>query len=124
MTKEKKSTLAIQGMTCATCAVSIQDGLSKVDGIFNANVNYATEKATVRYDPEVVTPKDLVKAIYDTVYDAIVSTVTIAIEGMTCASCVATIEKSLTGVDGVINANVNLATERASIEFFNYVTCV
>lgn len=124
MTKEMKTTLAIQGMTCATCALSIQDGLSKVDGIFDANVNYATEKAIVRYDPEVVTPKDLVKAIYDTGYDAIVATVTIPIEGMTCASCVATIEKALTGVDGVLNANVNLATERATVEFLPSVASV
>lgn len=124
MTKEKKTTLAIQGMHCASCAVNIQDGLTKVDGVFNANVNFATEKATVLYDPDVLAPADLVNVVRDTGYDAIVETVTIPIEGMTCATCVATINKTLTDVDGVLNVNVNFATERATVEFLPSETSV
>lgn len=124
MTKEKKATLAIQGMHCAACAVNIQDGLSEVDGVFNANVNFATEKATVLYDPDIVTPTDLVNVVRDTGYDAIVETVTIPIEGMTCATCVATIDKALTDMDGVLNVNVNFATERATVEFLPSETSV
>ena len=100
MKKEHKASLAIQGMHCASCAVNIQSGLSKVDGVVEANVNFATEKATVVYDPDVATPDDHVQAVQDSGYEILVEKVTIPIGGMTCASCAAVIDKSLSQIDG------------------------
>lgn len=117
MTQKKKVSLLIQGMHCASCAVNIQKELSKQSGVVEANVNFATEKATVMYDPDITAPTDLINAVHDSGYEAVVEKVTIPIGGMTCASCAATVEKALTKVDGVVNVNVNFATEKATVKF-------
>ncbi|MBU2559623.1 heavy metal translocating P-type ATPase [archaeon] len=103
-------------MTCATCAVTIEKGLSKVEGVSDANVNFGTEKATITYNPDKVHAGKFVDAIKDVGYKATVEKVTIPIGGMTCASCVAAIEKALR-LEGIIRADVNLATEKATVEY-------
>ncbi|WP_180048408.1 MULTISPECIES: heavy metal translocating P-type ATPase [unclassified Acinetobacter] len=109
-------TLSIQGMTCASCVGRVEKALKKVDGVEQANVNLATEQAVV----ESSAPLDraaLVKAIERAGYDVVVAApIELSIDGMTCASCVARVEKALKKVPGVQQANVNLATEQAWVE--------
>lgn len=111
-----RETLSIQGMTCASCVGRVEKALKKVDGVEQANVNLATEQAVV----ESTVPLDraaLVKAVERAGYDVVVAApIELSIDGMTCASCVARVEKALKKVPGVQQANVNLATEQAWVE--------
>lgn len=109
--------LGIQGMTCASCVGRVERGLKKVDGVQDATVNLATERATVTYDPALTGPDALLAKIKDVGYDPLVSTTELGIQGMTCASCVGRVERALKKVDGVLSASVNLATERASVTY-------
>ncbi|MEE9564114.1 MAG: copper ion binding protein [Candidatus Hydrothermarchaeaceae archaeon] len=114
---EKKIDIPIKGMTCASCATTIEKGLSKLNGVSEANVNFGTEKATIVYDSDTVQVEKFVDTIKDVGYQADVEKVILPIEGMTCASCAATIEKALK-LNGVARADVNLATEKAMVEYF------
>jgi len=107
----------IHGMTCAACATRVEKALAKVPGVTRASVNLATEKATVEAAGDV-TPDLLEAAVSKAGYEAVpVATVTatLAIGGMTCASCANRVEKALSRVPGVALASVNLATEQASV---------
>ncbi|MEI2298216.1 heavy metal translocating P-type ATPase [Ensifer sp. MJa1] len=101
-------------MTCASCVSRVEKAIRAVPGVTSASVNLATERADVRFDA-TARPADIVKAIENAGYGAAEDTIDLTIEGMTCASCVARIEKALKAVPGVSEANVNLATERASV---------
>ncbi|GAB4324868.1 MAG: heavy metal translocating P-type ATPase [Promethearchaeota archaeon] len=116
---KKKTKLNIKGMHCASCAQTITRSLASTPGVRDAVVNFASEKAYVEFDPEVVAKRDLVKAVRDTGYDAELETekVTVRIGGMTCASCAQTVEKALRKTPGVLDASVNLATEKALVVF-------
>ena len=107
----------ITGMTCAACANRIEKGLKKMEGVQDANVNLALEKATVKFDPEAMGPLDIQKKVRDLGYDVITEKRELVLTGMTCAACATRIEKGLKKSDGVMNANVNLALEKASVEF-------
>ncbi|MBI4503922.1 MAG: copper-translocating P-type ATPase [Chloroflexi bacterium] len=104
-------------MTCASCVRHVEDGLRRVAGVHRASVNLATEKASVDYDAGRASLLDLVGAVRDVGYDVPVEKIQLAIGGMTCASCVAHVEKALRRVNGVLSASVNLATERAAVEY-------
>jgi len=120
MTKEsKKTVLDIEGMTCASCALTIEKALEKHHGVEKANVNLASEKAHVAYDPKVTSKKELVETVRATGYDARLKKkkAIIKIGGMTCASCAQTIENALKKTEGIIEANVNLATEKAVVVY-------
>ncbi len=107
--------LPIEGMTCASCVGRVERSLRAVPGVTEANVNLATERADVRFDG----PPDraaLIKAVEDVGYDVPAGSVELAVEGMTCASCVGRVERALKAVPGVTEANVNLATERATVK--------
>jgi Cu+-exporting ATPase len=116
--EKKKIDIPVSGMTCATCASTIEKGLYKVDGVSEANVNFGTEKATVVYDPEKVKLGAFVDKIKDTGYEARVEKATIPVGGMTCASCVSRVEEALKALEGVVRVHVNLATEKATVEYF------
>ncbi len=103
-------------MTCASCVVHVEGGLNEVNGVEKATVNLANERATVQFDPEKTNIDKMVAAVRDVGYDVVVDKVTLPIGGMTCASCVVHVEGGLRGVPGVLNVNVNLATERATVE--------
>ncbi|MFD1912079.1 heavy metal translocating P-type ATPase [Halodurantibacterium flavum] len=106
--------LPVIGMTCASCVGRVEKALNRVEGVGKATVNLATERA----DITLVQPVDqarLVRAIEDAGYEVPGRAITLAIDGMTCASCVARVEKALLAVPGVASATVNLATERASL---------
>ena len=107
----------VTGMTCAACANRIEKGLNKMEGVQEANVNLALEKATVKFDSATIAPSDIQNKIRDLGYDVVTEKKELVLTGMTCAACATRIEKGLNKMDGVINANVNLALEKASIEY-------
>ncbi|HEX9949474.1 MAG TPA: heavy metal translocating P-type ATPase, partial [Thermodesulfobacteriota bacterium] len=109
--------LPIRGMSCASCAVNIQKGLSQMKGVVDANVNFATERATVTFDPHHVAVGDLIKTVKDLGYEAGVERITVPIQGMSCASCVGKVQTALNNVPGVVKASVNFATEKAQVEY-------
>ena len=113
----KNLTLPVTGMTCASCASRIERGLKKVGGVETAQVNLASEQATITYDPQQVQPHDLVAAVERTGYGVISDQLDFPVTGMTCASCVNRVEKALKKADGVLDASVNLATERATVTY-------
>lgn len=106
--------LQVEGMTCASCVGRVETALKKVDGVQSASVNLATERADITL-AKPVDRQVLINAIEQTGYDVPASNIELSIEGMTCASCVSRVEKALQAVSGVKSANVNLATERATI---------
>jgi Cu+-exporting ATPase len=102
-------------MTCASCVTRVEKALRRVPGVLEANVNLATESATVAAGAD--TPREvLVRAVEEAGYGVPREEVALGIEGMTCASCVGRVEKALRAVPGVLNASVNLATEWAQVE--------
>jgi P-type Cu+ transporter len=130
---ESRTVLALEGMTCASCALRIEKGLKKLPGVQDASVNLATEQATVTYDPVQTGLEQMVQKVDAVGYKAIPliipaqrptpvepeteSHVTLDLEGMTCASCAMRIEKGLKKVPGVKDASVNLATEQAAVTY-------
>ncbi|GAA5438131.1 heavy metal translocating P-type ATPase [Deinococcus aquaticus] len=113
----KTMELGVQGMTCASCVGRVERGLTKVEGVEQATVNLATERATVQYDPEQTSPAALIEKVKAIGYEPVTGTLDLGIQGMTCANCVGRVERALKKVDGVLDATVNLATERASIRY-------
>lgn len=109
--------IPIEGMTCASCVGRVEKALRSVEGVTSANVNLATGRATVALASPSVDPSTITEAVRKVGYDPVDSRVELAVEGMTCASCVGRVEKALRRVPGVLDASVNLATERASIRF-------
>jgi Cu+-exporting ATPase len=107
-------TFRVEGMTCASCAGRVEKALKSVPGVDSASINLATEKATLRVAPEV-DPGALYAAVEKAGYEVPSDTVSLSIVGMTCASCVARVERALNKVPGVTSASVNLATEKAQV---------
>ncbi|MGE0799872.1 MAG: heavy metal translocating P-type ATPase [Lautropia sp.] len=106
--------LPIEGMTCASCVGRVEAALARVEGVDSVSVNLVTERADIR----LAGPVDhaaLVQAVEKVGYEVPAGTIELAVEGMTCASCVGRVEKALEAVPGVVEATVNLATERATV---------
>src|SRR5829696_1792909 len=103
-------------MSCASCVRRVERALSKQEGVTEASVNFAAEKATVSYEPATTSPHALIRAIQDAGYGADVREMTFGVTGMTCASCVGRVEQALKKVPGVLEARVNLASEKATVE--------
>jgi Cu+-exporting ATPase len=110
-------TLPISGMTCASCVSHVEKAINQVPGVAKASVNLATEKASIGFNNGSVAVDTLVSAVRDAGYDVPVDSKTLPIGGMTCASCVSHVEGALAGVPGVISAVVNLATEKATVQY-------
>ncbi|CCM76875.1 heavy metal translocating P-type ATPase [Rhizobium mesoamericanum] len=104
----------VEGMSCASCVVRVEKAIKALPGVNSASVNLATERASVTFK-DVVDPGSVLRAIEEAGYQVKVDTEEFGIEGMTCASCVARVEKVLKAVPGVIGASVNLATERVTV---------
>lgn len=116
---ENKS-FAIEGMTCASCAQTVEKAAKKVRGVTQASVNLATEKLSIEYDEPTFSVENLQKAVDNSGYEMIAqegTTQTFAIEGMTCASCAQTVEKAVRKLSGVEKASVNLATEKLQVSY-------
>ncbi|MFO7661586.1 MAG: heavy metal translocating P-type ATPase [Chloroflexota bacterium] len=118
---EKQLTLPVIGMTCANCVAAVERNAKKAGGVTDASVNFASEKVTVSYDPAVVSggevAADVIERIHRAGYEVPTSEVELPLVGMTCANCAATIERRLNKVDGVVEAEVNYATEHALIRY-------
>jgi Cu+-exporting ATPase len=113
----KKVIIPVTGMTCASCVATVEKQLSGVTGVSSANVNLSSEKASVEYDPNKVDERNLIGSIKEAGYGVTLEKKTLNIGGMTCASCVSNVEKALSEVPGVISAIVNLASEKATVEY-------
>lgn len=114
---EQSLTLAVTGMTCASCASRVEKALRRLPGVHSVSVNLAAEQARVGFDPSMVTPQQLQTAVEQAGYGVIIERLELPITGMTCASCSARVERALRRTPGVMEATVNLATERASVVF-------
>ena len=137
------ATLAIEGMTCDHCRQSVEHSLLETPGVQSATVNLQSNSAQVEYDPAVAGISDLEEAINSAGYSLLPSELqllipasasaptketligtrehTLAIQGMTCASCVQSVENAVMKVPGVVFCEVNLASESASLQFEPYV---
>lgn len=115
-----KETVSIGGMTCAACAGRIEKVVRKLDGIQSANVNLASEKLSVEYDESKLKFDDIKERVEKIGYSVIenkTNNITIPIQGMTCAACATRIDKVIRKLDGVSDVNVNLATEKATVNY-------
>ncbi|MGN1385687.1 MAG: heavy metal translocating P-type ATPase [Bacillus sp. (in: firmicutes)] len=113
----KEASFHVSGMTCAACSSRIEKVLKKMDGVEAANVNLAMETATVTYNPQELSEKDLQDKIEKIGYGVVTDVADFTITGMTCAACSSRIEKVLNKMEGVVNANVNLAMETATVTY-------
>jgi len=116
-----KFDIPISGMSCASCVTRIEKGLNKVTGVTDAKVNFAAEKAHITYNPRRVNPKELVNTVKQLGYQALTEKVLLPVLGMSCASCVGRVQSALNTTPGVIEATVNFATEKASIEYIPHL---
>ncbi|HEL2422675.1 TPA: heavy metal translocating P-type ATPase [Streptococcus suis] len=115
----KQASYPIQGMTCASCAMTVEKAVGKLAGMEEVSVNLATEKLSVSYDEKLLGLEDIRQAVEKAGYQLVDNLVTESydISGMTCASCAMTVEKALGKLEGVEEVTVNLATEKATIRY-------
>ncbi|MGC8896975.1 MAG: copper ion binding protein [Bacteroidota bacterium] len=109
----------IIGMDCPSCALSIEKEVKKLPGVKRINVNVTTGNAFVEFDPSTVRTTEIIDAIKSAGYRTGKATLRLGIKGMYCASCVTKIEDELRRTPGVLSADVNLATESATIEYLS-----
>jgi len=109
--------LDVTGMTCANCSGTVGDAFESLDGVIEANANFATDEGSVEYDPDEVSLAEIYETIEDAGYGAVSDTVTIGISDMTCANCVQTNETALEDTPGVIAAEANFATDEAQVRY-------
>ena len=109
--------LPITGMTCAACARNVERALKRTDGVAEANVNIATDRATVNFDIEQVDALKLIESIENAGYGVAQARLELPITGMTCASCVRNVERAISKQPGILEVNVNLATEKATVTY-------
>ncbi len=115
---ETQLTLPVIGMTCANCAVTVERNAKKVDGVTGAAVNLASEKVTVTFDPAIARPQAFIERIEHAGYQVPTASLELALTGMTCANCAATIERILNHkLPGVVEASVNFATDKATVRY-------
>jgi len=113
----KEITLGVSGMTCSACALNIEKVLKKKEGVDSAAVNLELGRAKVSFDPSMVSPREIEDAIESIGYKVEKDKVTLNLQGMSCASCAANIEKILNKTEGVISASVNFPLEKAFVDF-------
>jgi P-type Cu+ transporter len=114
-----EKTLSIEGMTCASCSQAVEKATAKLSGVQEANVNLATEKLNIRFDENEITLDEIKNAVDDAGYKAVseMEKKTFTVSGMTCASCVQSVEKATSKLDGVKETTVNMATEKMVIQY-------
>ena len=121
----KNVTLPITGMSCANCALNIERNLKKLQGVEDARVNFASEQATVSFDPEEIEVDEFIRKIEDIGYGIATAKVELPVTGMSCANCAMNIERTLNKkVPGVVQASVNFASERAAVQYLPNLTSV
>jgi len=113
----KRLQLDIEGMTCASCSSRVEGALCELEGVVEAPVNLATEKASISYDESRIDADKLVDTVREVGYTPITAELEIGVGGMTCANCSARVERVLSALPGVLKASVNLASERATLRY-------
>lgn len=115
----KQEIYPVEGMTCATCSMTVEKAVGKLSGVAQASVNLATEKLSVDYDENAISATDIAAAVEKAGYHLVreLQTETFDIEGMTCATCALTVEKVVGKLAGVESATVNLATEKLMVQY-------
>ncbi len=113
----KQIDLPVTGMTCSSCVRTVERTLKQTDGVSEAVVNFATERASINYDPAQTDLSTLIQRIDGAGYGVAQATMELPITGMTCASCVRNVERALKKPAGVLEVNVNLATEKATVKY-------
>ena len=119
--KTQKARIHITGMTCTTCAATVEKALAEKKGVTRARVNFASGQASLEYDPDQVSLSAVGDTITQAGYRTAVKKSVFPVGGMTCASCVARVEEALKSVPGVVSANVNLAAEKATVAYIEGV---
>jgi Cu+-exporting ATPase len=114
MTQDNTLTLPIEGMTCASCSARVERALKRVPGVQDVSVNLASESAALELSSPV-SASTLSQAVAKAGYAVALDEAELRIDGMTCATCVARVEKALKAVPGVVEASVNLATSMARV---------
>jgi Cu+-exporting ATPase len=117
VSQEIKLELPITGMTCAGCVRNVERALKKTEGVDEASVNLATERASVSFDPAQLTVNHLIQRVQDAGYGVATGSMELPITGMTCASCVRNVERAIQKQPGILSVNVNLATEKATVNY-------
>lgn len=117
MNEQKEANLQISGMTCAACANRIEKGLKKIEGVHDANVNFALEKTKIMYDSGKTNPQQFKEKVESLGYGIVSDKAEFTVSGMTCAACANRVEKRLNKLDGVNKATVNFALESATVDF-------
>ncbi|GLV61771.1 copper-translocating P-type ATPase [Bacillus mycoides] len=117
MNEQKEANLQISGMTCAACANRIEKGLKKVEGVHDANVNFALEKTKIMYNPTKTNPQQFKEKVESLGYGIVSDKAEFTVSGMTCAACANRVEKRLNKLRGVNKATVNFALESATVDF-------
>ncbi|AXY10792.1 copper-translocating P-type ATPase [Bacillus thuringiensis LM1212] len=117
MNEQKEVNLQISGMTCAACANRIEKGLKKVEGVHDANVNFALEKTKIMYDLQKTNPQQFKEKVESLGYGIVSDKAEFTVSGMTCAACANRVEKRLNKLEGVNEATVNFALESATVDF-------
>ena len=115
--KPQKANIHVTGMTCTTCAATVEKVLAETKGVEQATVNFASEKASIEFDPGKVNLAEINDTISRLGYGTATRKSIFPVSGMTCASCVARVEEALNSVPGVVSASVNLASEKATVEY-------
>ncbi len=113
----RQTRVEITGMSCANCSAAVEDAVTALDGTSEVDVNFATEEGRVVYDPETVSLATIYEAIDEAGYEATTDTVTITIADMSCANCAEANAAALADLPGVINAEVNYATDEAQVTY-------
>ncbi|MEF8841213.1 MAG: heavy metal translocating P-type ATPase [Haloarculaceae archaeon] len=111
----RRHQVEVRGMSCANCSKTVGDAVRSLEGVSDADVNYATDEGTVEYDPETVSLGAVYGAIEDAGYTPVTGSVTVAITDMTCSNCAETVGTAVERVPGVVQADVNYATDEARV---------
>ena len=106
---EKQLTLPVSGMTCANCVATVERNVRKLDGVREANVNFASERLTLVYDDSLLKASDVIARIRKAGYDVPEQTLDLAIVGIDRVNRAQTVDRSLRQVSGVLEANVHFA---------------
>jgi Cu+-exporting ATPase len=109
--------LPVMGMSCASCTSTVEGALKNLDGVEDVGVNLGAGRASVSYDPRQVNLERMLETLHDVGYDVPSAEASLLVGGMTCASCVAHVEKALTGLEGVTGATVNLGLGLARVSY-------
>ena len=107
----------VMGLSCANCSETVQDAVTALDGVREASVNVATDEASVTYDPDEVSLSAVYDAIDDAGYDPVAERTSVGITDMSCANCAETNQSALESTPGVVDADVNFATDEAQVRY-------